>query len=102
MEANVMVVMDHLCMSEVQKCMHASMFLITNASIERWAIYLFMNRYDQSTCLLITYLSMYKVWLSNKWQLDKGMVDEIYRAMDIPIQRGNAGGDIDEDIADDG
>ena len=45
---------------------------------------------------------MYKVWLSNKWQLDKGMVDEIYRAMDIPIQRGNAGGDIDEDIADDG
>ena len=33
--------------------------------------------------------------------LDQSMVDEIYRAMDIPIQRNNGGGDIDEDIADD-
>ena len=34
--------------------------------------------------------------------LDQSMVDHIYRAMDIPIQRNNSGGgDIDEDIADD-
>ena len=33
--------------------------------------------------------------------LDQAMVDHIYRAMDIPVERDSGGGGIDESIDDD-